>query len=330
MIETEIQPHAIHVESTPAVSVIIPAYNSAEYIGEALDSVFNQIFTSHEVLVINDGSPDTEELERELRAYAGRIRYIKQENRGAAAARNAGLRVARGEFVAFLDADDRWLPNFLADQMEFLRSSDADLVYSDALLSGQSPLAGRSFMGVQPSRGPVTPENLLGVNVTVLTSVVLARKKPILDIGLFDESLKRGHDFELWLRLARAGIRFAYHGKVLGHHRIVETSLSGGTISQLERTLSVLNAIKSLGNLTASEETALLVTWNRTQAQLEIEEGKKKLLIKDFEGAAQSFTDARKLQDSWKLKVVCIGLRIAPGALWWFQHRRLHGNDEIR
>ena len=320
----------VHSNAAPTVSVIIPAYNAAKYIAEALDSVLAQTLTSREILVINDGSPDTAELERELEPYRESIEYLKQDNQGAAAARNTGLRAARGEFVAFLDADDTWSPNFLQEQVAFIKRSNADLVYADALLVGQSPTAGRTFMQVQPSRGTVTPESLLAVKATVLTSTVLARKKHILDVGLFDERLKRGHDFELWLRLARAGTRFAYHRKVLGHHRIVETSLSGGTISQLERTLSVFNAIKSRGNLSASEESAFLATWNRTQAQLAIETGKEKLLTKDFDGAAQSFTDARKLQDSWKLKVVCIGLRIAPRALWWFQHRRSNGNDQAR
>ena len=117
MIEPETQPQTRHSDTAPAISVITPAYNAAKYIGEALDSVLNQTYASHEVIVINDGSPDTNELERQIRKYPATIHYIKQENRGAAAARNAGLRCARGEYVAFLDADDRWLPNFLAEQL---------------------------------------------------------------------------------------------------------------------------------------------------------------------------------------------------------------------
>src|SRR6185436_19721240 len=98
------------------------------------------------------------------------------------------------------------------------QSTAADLVYSDALLVGESPLNGRTFMQLQPSRGAVTPESLLAVNVTVLTSAVLARKKQILEVGLFDPKIKRGHDFDLWFRLAKAGARFAYQPKVLAHH----------------------------------------------------------------------------------------------------------------
>src|ERR1700686_1350704 len=104
--------------STPTVSVIIPSYKTATFITETLDSVFAQTFTDYEVIVVNDGSPDTEQLERVLEPYCNRIVYLKQENRGVAGARNAGIRRARGAFLAFLDSDDMWLPEFLAEQVQ--------------------------------------------------------------------------------------------------------------------------------------------------------------------------------------------------------------------
>ena len=304
------------------VSVIIPAYNAAEFMGETLDSVFAQTFTDYEVIVINDGSSDTAELEQVLRRYPPNLRYIKQENQGAAAARNAGLRAAAGEFVAFLDGDDTWLPGFLQRQMELLNSTNADLVFADALLFGDSPLDGRTFMQVDPPRGEVTAENLLAVRVTVLTSTVLSRKAPILDVGMFDVSLRRGQDFDLWLRLAKAGVRFAYTRDVLAHHRIVESGLSGGTISQLKRTLAVLDAVKARGSLTDGEQAALQWNLNRTHRELALESGKEKLLARDFHGAQQSFSEARNYQRSWKLVFVCLTLRIAPGVLWRIYNRR--------
>jgi glycosyltransferase involved in cell wall biosynthesis len=308
--------------SSILVSIIIPAYNAAEFIGETLDSVFAQTFTGYEIIVINDGSPDTEELERELDRYSARLRYIKQENQGAAAARNAGLRVAAGELVAFLDADDTWLPAFLEKQVELLERTGVDVVYADALLFGDSPLAGRTFLELQPPRGEVTPENLLSVKVTVLTSTVLARKQPVLDVGLFDLKLRRGQDFELWLRLAKHGARFAYQQEVLARHRIVESGLSGGTMSQLQRTLDVLDAIKARGRLTTSEEAALQFNLNRTLAAMALETGKEKLRERDFEGALESFREAGRFRQGWKLMLVCLGLKIAPELLWRIYNRR--------
>ena len=91
----------------PLVSVIIPTYNSAGYIEEALESVFEQTLQDFEIIVVDDGSTDgTGEV---LRKYGDRIRYIYQENNGPASARNGGIRVARGEYIAFLDADDLWV-----------------------------------------------------------------------------------------------------------------------------------------------------------------------------------------------------------------------------
>lgn len=322
MIQAEIQPQDTHSETPPTVSVIIPAYNAAKYIGEALDSVFDQTFSSHEVIVINDGSPDTEDLERELKGYPAGLRCIKQENRGAAAARNVGLRCARGEFVAFLDADDRWLPNFLEAQLELLNSSKADLVYSDTLLFGELPFAGRTFMEMHPSRGPVTPESLLSGNVALVTSTVLVRKGPLFEVGLFDETLKRGHDFDLWLRLAKLGIRFAYQREVLAERRIVESGLSGNTRSKLQRTLDVLNAIKAREILTKSEDAALNLTMKRALGDLALENGKEKLLGKDFAGALQSFKEAKSFRQNWKLLFVCLGLRITPETIWRIYYRR--------
>ncbi len=305
----------------PLISVIIPAFNASEFIGETLDSVFSQTFTDFEVIVINDGSPDTQDLERALQRFPPKLRYLKQENQGAAVARNTGLRAAEGELVAFLDADDTWLPAFMEKQLELLKRNNADLVFADALLVGDSPLAGRTFMQADPPRGEVTPENLLSVKVTVLTSTVLARKAPILEVGLFDVSLRRGQDFELWLRLAKAGARFAYQREVLAHHRIVESGLSGGTISQLQRTLTVLEAIKAKG-LTPSEEVAFQWNMNRTLRELALENGKEKLLRRDFSAALKSFNEARKFRHSWKVLFVCLALRIAPGVLWRIYNRR--------
>ena len=306
----------------PLISVIIPAYNASEFIGETLDSVFAQSFPSYEAIVINDGSPDTEQLEQVLQRFPSNLHYIKQPNQGAAAARNTGIRAAKGDYVAFLDADDTWFPLFLAKQKELLEREKVDFVFCDALLTGESPLAGRTFMQVQPPRGKVTPERLLAIDVTVLTSTVLARKAPILDVGLFDESIRRGHDFDLWLRLAKLGIRFAYQRKVFAHHRIVESGLSGGTISQLQRTLTVLDVIKGKG-LTPAEQRAFQSTQKRTLRELALENGKEKLIGRDFDGARKYFNEARKFRHSWKLIFVCLALRISPDILRHIYRRRL-------
>jgi glycosyltransferase involved in cell wall biosynthesis len=308
--------------ATPAVSVIIPAYNSAAYIGDALRSVLAQTYERYEIMVINDGSPDTENLERELQRFSPSLRYIKQENRGVAAARNAGIRVARGEFIAFLDSDDTWMPTFLEKQLDLIERSKADVVYSDAMLFGDSTLAGQTFMKLQGAGGEITTERLLNTKVSLQTSTVLARKDAIVRVGLFNESLRRGQDFELWFRLAKEGFRFACHSETLANHRIVESGLSGGTISKLRRTLSVLEAIEARYELTPGENDALQFNKRRTLRELALENGKEKLLNRDFDGARKAFGEARKLRTGWKVVLVAVGLVVAPGILCGIYQRR--------
>jgi cellulose synthase/poly-beta-1,6-N-acetylglucosamine synthase-like glycosyltransferase len=315
MIKIEGQPKEIHSQNVPTVSVIIPAYNASKHIGEALQSVSDQTFTSYETIVINDGSPDTEEFERALEPYASQVHYMKQENRGAGAARNIGISAARGEFVAFLDADDKWSAKFLERQMEFLKKQQADLVYADARLTGETPTAGRTFMQLAPSRGAITAEKLLASEVTVLTSTVLARKQRIVAAGLFDEAMRRGQDFDLWFRLAKLGARLAYNREILAEHRIMESSLSGGTLSQLQRTLAVLESISTKGGLTSSEAAELEGARSVTLANVALENGKQKLLDRDFQGALISLRQSMRHRQSWKVSLACLGLTVAPELL---------------
>lgn len=312
MIETDSSVVAADTVEETTVSVVIPAYNVAAYIDEALTSVFAQTFTDFEVIVVNDGSPDTPQLEEALTKYRDRIVYIKQENQGAASARNTGLRRARGRYVAFLDSDDLWLPNYLEEQLRSLDQSKADLVYADALLIGDSPLAGRTYMETSPSSGEVTAESLLALRCNVITSGVLVRRQPVLDVGMFDETIKRAHDFELWFRLAKHGARLSYQKRVLLKHRILNTGLSGDTISQQERALKVLSAIHERGDLTRSEKSALERTLETVKAGLSLEQGKAHLLKGNFADAAEAIESANRFYKSWKLRSVLLGIRVAP------------------
>src|SRR5688500_11974910 len=119
--------------STPAVSVVVPAFRVTAYIGETLDSVFAQTWQDFEVIVVNDGCPDTVNLRTALAPYRDRIHYIEQAQGGPSKARNTAIAVARGEVLAFLDGDDLWAPSFLASQMAILaREPDVVLVWADS------------------------------------------------------------------------------------------------------------------------------------------------------------------------------------------------------
>jgi glycosyltransferase involved in cell wall biosynthesis len=310
-------------DRAPLVSIVIPAYNVAPYIGETLASVFAQTFGDYEVLVINDGSPDTAELERALAPYVERIVYLTQENKGAAVARNRGLRAARGEFVAFLDADDLWLPDYLAAQLEFIRSNDYDLVYPDAMLFGDSALAGRTFMETAPSNGEVTFSSLISGQCNVITSGVVARRQLIMDVGLFDEQLRNAQDFDLWLRLVRLGARAAYQRKVLLRYRFHENSLSGDALNRINRELRVLGKFEGLPDLTTDERAVVAETTRRLRAEFELESGKLELSRGNFAEARAAFAKANQFRESWKLKAAGLLLRVAPRVLQKIYVRRM-------
>lgn len=312
---------------TPLVSVVVPAYDCAAFIHETLDSVFAQTFEDYEVVVVNDGSPDTGELERTLAPYLPRITYVRQENRGAGAARNRGLREARGEFVAFLDGDDAWLPRYLERQLQFIREGGYDMAYTNALLFGDSPDAGKTFMQTSPSEGPVTFLSLIRGECNVITSGVVARRHLVVEAGAFDESLRNSQDFELWARLARGGARIGYQREVLVRYRCREGSLSGDAMNRLARELRVFRWIADAYDLTAPERAELSRAMERQQAAVQLEEGKARLLGGRFEEARASFEGARRVLGGWKLGVVLLLLRVWPRLLLRLARARLHAQS---
>jgi glycosyltransferase involved in cell wall biosynthesis len=315
------------VNTTPKITVVMPAYNVAPYISETLASVFAQSFTDYEVVMVNDGSPDTEELEQAIEPYRDRVRYIKQENRGAGAARNEGLRAARGELVAFLDADDIWEPNYLEEQVKFLIGNNYDLVCADAMHFGKSRLEGQTFMGAfmdsAPPAGKVTFLDLISAKRSLITSGVVARRQPILEVGLFDESLRNSQDFDLWVRLSRAGRVLAYQRKVLLRYRFHEDSLSGDDFNRTMRELRVLDKIEKAFDFTAAERSEVSQAIEQRRASLEFELGKLYLEQGEVKNARHSFAKANALQRSWKTRVALILSRVAPGFLRAVRRRRL-------
>ena len=309
---------ANRVAATPDVSVLIPAYNAAPYIAETLDSVFAQTFSRYEVIVVNDGSPDTEELERVLAPYLDRIVYLKQENGGPSAARNTAIRKAHGAYVATLDSDDLWLPEYLAVQMGFLAANpEFDLVYTDAWLFGDTELAGRRYMQGSPSNGPVTFESLLVYETSIITTCVVMRRQAVIDAGLFDENFIRCEDFDLWLRMAHQGCRMTYQRQVLAKHRVHGASLAWEQVKMVEAQVEVLEKAQRTLSLTPAQQELIETQLKNCAAQISLEESKKFLAAHDYDRAAQALTQANSFYKSRKLQLILLGLRSAPRVLHW-------------
>lgn len=191
----------------PKVSVIIPTYNYGHFLGEAIQSVLDQTFQDWELIVVDDGSTDnTREV---VAAFADpRIRYVYQENRGNPAARNAALKLAAGEYIACLDADDMWFPEMLQKLVAQLDSlpPTVGLVYSDVYLfnNEDGAIIRRFLQGRRPPQGRIF-DHLLDTDGWFISDTgSLIRREVFERVGLYDESLLRYQDWEMWVRIAAA------------------------------------------------------------------------------------------------------------------------------
>jgi glycosyltransferase involved in cell wall biosynthesis len=185
----------------PMVSVVIPAYNAAAWIDETLESVQAQTYRDSEIIVVDDGSSD--ETEKVVARFSS-IKYIYRKNGGAAAARNDGIRAARGEYVAFLDADDLWLPDKLSLQIDLLERTGLNWVYSGAYaIDGQT---GRTLFTFGKLRRQYSGDVLkpLFIEDFVPSPTPIVRRAVFDIVGYFDEAtIARGvEDWDMWLRIA--------------------------------------------------------------------------------------------------------------------------------
>jgi glycosyltransferase involved in cell wall biosynthesis len=229
----------------PNVSVIIPAFNSARFMCEAVDSVLRQTRPAEEIIIVDDGSTD----DTRVVAAALPVKYIYQKNAGPSAARNTGLRHATGELLAFLDADDLWLPHKLAAQLSaFENFPDAGFSFSTVwhLYAGMNPKI--SYDPYYPPqlvgwlrRKPIKDGGVYGSVYDLLlrkncvaTSSMVVRREIVECAGEFDTALWCGEDYDYWIRLARLAPA-VFIEQPVSRYRIVDEGLSGAWNARYER-----------------------------------------------------------------------------------------------
>lgn len=304
----------VTADQTPRISVIIPAYKTAHLIAGCLDSVMAQTYQNFEAIVVNDGSPDTPDLEKVLAPYMDRIVYIKQQNKRAAGARNTAIAQARGEFLAFLDSDDSWFPGHLALQMKLADADPSlDLIYSNALLTGH-PERVRKFMDRCPSSGEATFAALIVERCQIPISTVVVRKTALVRAGGFDETLLRCDDYDMW-------VRTAFHGAKIGYGRTVQARLNVGRPNSLseerakmvEAYWNILEKFDRTLPLTDADRAIVRKRAAEIKGNFLVEQGKKQLKAGEFGKAQEFFAEANKNLKAPRLSLLLFGLRIAPG-----------------
>lgn len=299
--------------SSPRISVIMPTYMTAHLIARALDSALGQTFRDLEIVVVNDGSPDTPELEKVLAPYRNRIVYIQQQNKRAAGARNTAIRSARGEYLAFLDSDDSWLPEHLAAQMRLFEQDPAlDLVYCNGIVD--TPDSSREFTEKCPSHGEATFEALVREDCHIAVSTVVVRKRALEKASLFDESLARCDDYDMWLRAAFWGAKIGYTNKVQARFDAVRPgALSSSSLKMIEAQWQILEkAIKTLP-LSPSQKRLVQNKSREIQAFHLWEQGKMSLEEGRVEEAEELFSKSNAQLPKPKLAAMLLGLKVAPG-----------------
>ena len=234
------------------VSVIIPAYNGERYIAEAIDGVLSQTFTEYEIIVVDDGSTDnTSQIARQ---YGDRVNYLSQANQGVAASRNLGMAAARGEYIAFLDQDDVFLPHKLASQVDLLdRDPNLGMVNSGWQIVDE---AGTVKAAVQPWQQipHLSCANLI-IWKPVFLGAMLFRRSWLERSGGFDSTLSQTPDVDLVMRLAMMGCPAAWVEQTTVKYRQHEANASKNTLLQAQELNEITSRFFARSNLSPEIKT---------------------------------------------------------------------------
>lgn len=205
------------------VSIIIPCYNQGQFLGETIQSAIDQNYQKKEIIVVNDGSTDNTKNVAER--FFNVIQYIEQENKGVSAARNAAIRVANGEYIAFLDSDDILLPGSITHRAAYLESHpEVSLICSDSIYFNESgPLGLRSKLFDKPKNIDNFRWETVDYNATI--SSTMLRRSSFEKVGLFDESIRISED---WLMFVKLSLHFnmAYINEPLIKYRLHRNNIS--------------------------------------------------------------------------------------------------------
>ena len=260
--------------NNPLVSVIIPAYNADKFISQAFDSVFAQSYRPIEIIVVDDGSTDsTAEIIKDYQVIKNskfynsdeiNLIYIFQENAGQSKARNAGIRAAKGKYIAFLDADDLWTPIKLERQMNYLESnSEISLVFGDMMIfDKEGILVDSAFKKYGypecDKNGRVLNafENLLDRNFISVGTVFL-KKNCLEGSGYFDESIRYAEDYDLWLRITLK-FEIGCIPEIFRFKRMHDSNLSNNKVNFYYSRIYILNKLNAhYSNILKSKSIAL-------------------------------------------------------------------------
>jgi glycosyltransferase involved in cell wall biosynthesis len=311
----------------PIVSVVIPAYNAEKYIRESIDSVLTQTFKNYEIIVVDDGSTDSTGIIIQ-QSYPS-VRYIFQKNGGPAKARNVGIKEARGEYIAFLDADDVWMPTKLEKQIHYFNQHpEISFVFTENSMFDEKGII-RHTLGKRERLLKKDVVRNIFMSSYLATPTVMVQKKVFEEVGYFEENLIAAEDDNMWMRIAMK-FKVALIDEPLTMVRITRSSLTydftniiKGVISHLELLSKKYPDIESrLGHLINKKYSILFLSagydcFSRNEFRIAREEFKKSFKYWKFNIRAILYIGATYLPIGTITLIREIRKRMAKGSESW-------------
>lgn len=308
------------------VSVVVPVYNGASYLSATVESILTQDFEDFELLLIDDGSSDDSiTIIRELAEMDSRIKPYFKDNGGVANARNFGIDHAEGEFIAFCDQDDLWLPEKLSKQMPLFQNEVVGLVYSGTVIQHENYGKTAKPGFEKKYRGSIF-EQLITGNV-VPSCTVVVRKRLLDQVGRFDDdrALMGVDDWHLWLKLSMV-CQFDYVPDHLATHIFHGDNYSLNDEKMHAAELLCLSKIQQEESIQGIE-----VQWSSIISSLHARYALSYLNSADFRLAGKAFSDASRAQFSFKTALYAALLSHTPiSLLRWLQSRKRRNMKETR
>jgi glycosyltransferase involved in cell wall biosynthesis len=304
--------------TTPLVSILIPAYGVAPYIAEALDSVFAQTFSGpFEVVLVNDGSPDTIELEKAIAPYRDRIVYHVQANGGPSAARNTAFRMSSAPLIALLDGDDAYLPGYLQVQTELLAENpDLSLTYGD-----METFDGRRLSEMIQQIEPPALESLLRTTATVVNTPTI-RRQAIIDAGGWDESSRHCEDYDLWLRIAVQKGKLKRHSHLIARYRVRSDGQTANAPKMWEGRMHAYLKLRENKLFPPALLPLLEQRIAATKGDIALARGKIAFQDRNFSLAARYVSEASSYRHSARLSAIAVLLKACPKLLYGLNRLR--------
>jgi glycosyltransferase involved in cell wall biosynthesis len=304
---------------TLTTTVVMPAYNTARYIRQAIESALAQTVRDFELIVVDDGSTDgTAEIVEEFAQRDARVRLIRQPNQGIGAARNTAMAHGSGCWFALLDSDDLWFPTYLAEQFAVItRRPDLAVLSANALNLG-GPNDGR------PYQNAFYPHEIQHVSLLELIRredavciLSMFRREVVDTIGGFDTDLRSSEDYDFWLRAAVAGFRIGFNPKPLGAYRRRTDSVSADEARMLEAIVIPLERVRQICECRPDIHEAAGRQLARFARRRLVVSAKKALLRRDVAALTQRFVELHRATDALKYRVGTWLCTVAPPIVFW-------------